>query len=153
MIDHDLALTLSKAVDTVRAGIREPVWTPLEALLPMDWCDGFMFMGGTADCRIFESDGIRPEPTRRAVFAYKHGITRRYLHIDSNLGTCFYRGDLIDPDDHKRPVYQRLGVEAAIEAVYEDIEQFRADHTTKYDADYIAERNRRLIEAGYSVIG
>lgn len=145
--DNDLALALARAVDAVRDGIGEPVWTPLEALLPIEECGGFMYMGATVDTRtIQQGGGIE----RRTIFAYKHGITRKYLHIGDDLRTYVYLTTRCTLDD---PLYQLMNTEHIIRLVFADVERFGATRETKYNAEYIAERNARLVAAGYAVIG
>jgi hypothetical protein len=51
----------------------EPDWLPLEAVLPVNDCADFMYMGHEGD-----------------LVLYKHRDTRRYLNIDSATG-LFYR--------------------------------------------------------------
>ena len=54
-----------------KAGDVEPNWKALENRLGKTRCVGFMYMG-----RI------------NGIHAYKHGITRTYLHLD-DAGHCF----------------------------------------------------------------
>lgn len=159
-----LTLALARAVDAARAGIAEPVWTPLEVMLPASWLGGWMFMG--ASDAYLMPDGlvtyVGTEPPsrridwqgkpweRKVVFLYKHGITRRYLNIGEDLRCYVYRGDLCPIGE---PVYQPIRTERAIDFAYEDIEAFGATHDTAYDEDFIAARNARLVAAGYRVIG
>lgn len=141
----ELVLALSRAVDTVREGAHTPVWTPLEAVLPYDWCGGFMFMGGSEYLTV-GPNGFE----RRTVFLYKHGITRHYLNIGDDLNAYTYRSTFGDVDE---PVYCRVRMEGAMAVAFDGIEQFGADRTTKYDAAFIADRNARLVAAGYTVVG
>jgi hypothetical protein len=141
----ELVLALSRAVDAVRENAGTPVWTPLEAVLPYEWCGAFMFMGAQEYLTV-GSNGFE----RRTVFLYKHGITRRYLNIGEDLNAYTYRPNMGDIDE---PVYQRMRMETAIATVFERIEQYGADRTTKYDAAFIADRNARLVAAGYTVVG
>jgi hypothetical protein len=108
----------------------DPQWKPLEDLLPMNWCDGFMFMQG----------GLGPN---HDINAYKHGITRKYLHIDA-AGQCYrWTGDGYEPRDSV----------SAILHVYEGIEQLGgATPETPYDAEYRARRDAALQQAGFTVI-
>lgn len=59
----------------------EPDWTGLEALLPLVLCGQFMWMGA-----VELDDG-------QALGMYKHGDTRRYLHLDRCGAAYGYRGD------------------------------------------------------------
>lgn len=142
--DHDLTLAISRAVDAVRDGINEPVWVPLEALLPAEWCDGWMFMGG-AIARVMQDNYAS-----RAIWSYKHGITRHYLHIGDDLRVYRYRSDLCEIGD---PLYERVNTEWTIHVVYDGIEELGATRSTAYNAEYVAARNARLVAAGYQVIG
>lgn len=171
MTTDDLTLAMSKAVDAVRDGITEPVWTPLEALLPPEWCDGFMFMGAyTGACW---PDGLAVDSqakkndagdyitraldcygnpwVRRTIFDYKHGITRKYLHIGEDLRCYAYHGSLRTADD--LATYQPFPTDRMIDLAFYGLTDMGADRTTKYNADFIAERNARLVRAGFTVIG
>jgi hypothetical protein len=44
-------------------------WQPLEAVLPLERCAAFMYMG----CAFYEN---------RPIHLYKHSNTRRYLNLD-----------------------------------------------------------------------
>jgi len=69
-----------------------PVWGPLEAILALEDCGGFMYMG------LFEMDGER-------IHHYKHVITRRYLFVDDDLRTYRYLGDeRYAPQGRKRSI-------------------------------------------------
>lgn len=140
----DLALELSRFVDKLRDGIVEPNWLPLEALLPVEECAGFMFMGG-AHAKVM-CDGY----AKRGIWSYKHGITRRYLHIGDDLRVYTYRGDLCPLGD---PWYQRANTEWAIKCAFDGIDRLGATRTTAYNDDFIAERNARLVAAGFTVVG
>lgn len=59
----------------------DPDWTGLEALLPLELCGPFMWMGG-----VVLADGT-------VLGEYKHFDTRRYLHLDESGATYGYRGD------------------------------------------------------------
>lgn len=143
---EELVLALSRAVDSVRDNAGEPVWTPLEAVLPFEWCGGFMYMGAH-EARIL--CGSPDKRTRKTVFMYKHGITRRYLMIGDDLQAYGYAASFCEVGD---PAYTWLPMEDAIARVFEDIDQFGADRTTKYNSAFIAERNARLTAAGYTVV-
>lgn len=112
---------------------REPDWTPLEAVLPLEHCAGFMFMGYATAGR-----GTR-------IRLYKHGITRRYLMLDERCRPYTYteRGEY---------VAWPYGLESAIDRAFEGIEQLDATRSTAYDDVYIAERDAALAAAGWRVI-
>lgn len=65
--------------------ISPPDWAPLEAALPDRWLDGWMFMA------------YFPHPDGgEELRAYKHQITRRYLHlrlVDGALEAWRYAGE------------------------------------------------------------
>ena len=56
-----------------RLEVGEPNWKPLEAVLPVEDCEDFMYMGRVGDIEL-----------------YKHRHTRRYLNI-SSTSEKFYR--------------------------------------------------------------
>lgn len=141
---HELVLALSRAVDKVREDTGEPVWVPLEALLPAEWLSGWMFMQAR-EARTIEHDTFN----RRMVFSYKHGITRRYLHIGDNLDVYRYAAERCEISD---PLYIKHNTEWMITVAYHGIEDQGAERTTAYNAEFIAERNRRLRAAGFEVI-
>lgn len=146
-MNHDeLVLNISKAVDEVRTGVecQRPVWAPLEAVLPGPWLDGWMFMG-TENARVMQDNY-----ERRPIFLYKHGITRKYLNIGSDLGAYIYMPHLCEIGD---PLYQRMNLAWMIEVAYSEIEKFGATRETRYDTDFIRNRNAALQAAGYTVIG
>ena len=160
----DLALTISRALDKLRAGMQEPVWTPLEALLPMEWCSGFMFtMAHEAEIMpnglaLLRKDMCVPGATRldawgkpwerRWVFNYKHGITRRYLFIGDDLRCYAYRSEC----PLGEPIYMPIPPNWAIECAFDGLEELGATRTTAYNAEFIAARNARLVAAGFRVV-
>jgi hypothetical protein len=56
-----------------RFGADRPDWDPLEKVLPLEHCAGFMFMGYPGEIRL-----------------YKHGFTRHYLNVDPKGNTYWY---------------------------------------------------------------
>lgn len=154
-MQNDLALTITKALDQLREDAGSPIWTPLEALLPQEWCAGFMFMG--TDQRKVMPDGLvllRDDADRstwadRTIFSYKHGITRRYIHIGDDLRCYAYRAS----DGPDGASYSPVRTETAIEVVFDKIEQYGGTRTTAYDFDFIRARNERLVAAGFTVYG
>jgi hypothetical protein len=56
----------------------EPDWAPLEAVLELELCGGFMWM-----FEVELSTGVR-------VHAYKHRLTRRYLYLDTEARAWGY---------------------------------------------------------------
>jgi hypothetical protein len=78
--------------------IDEPEWEPLERFLPLQLCGGFMWMH-----RLTLDNG-------RAVQAYKHSESRRYLLLDDNA-------DAYENLDHGR--FRRMRHSDAIEQVFD----------------------------------
>jgi hypothetical protein len=143
MADDETILGITRAVDTATEllGSDTPNWAPLRALLPLEDCDGFMWMGAVLQTRAVYVHGRHQE---RVIFQYKHGITRHYLMIDpTDLNTWWYLGD------RGHVVIPR---EVAIEAAFEGLEILGATRSTRYDGEYRAQRNARLAAAGYTVI-
>lgn len=112
-----------------------PDWEPLERVLPLEHCDGFMWMG-------LAPGGIR---------LYKHGITRRYLnlYLDPAGDVVAYR--------YTDGSYVRIPLKAAIDAAFTGIERLAGvcgsdPRATPYDHEYRALRDRRLRELGWTVI-
>jgi hypothetical protein len=118
-----------------QTGASEPDWEPLERAVPEEWLGGWMFMG------------YLPSPDGRAPLrAYKHGITRRYLHLrllGDRLEAFRYQGERS---------YAPATVAEEVEDAYATIEHSGATRETVYDDAYRDEKHRRLAEAGYTVI-
>ncbi|MGH2792813.1 MAG: hypothetical protein ACRDKG_00765 [Actinomycetota bacterium] len=55
-------------------------WRPLEAILSVEECAGFMYMGWL-------------DVAGRRIHHYEHVLTRRYLFVDDALETYRYVGD------------------------------------------------------------
>ena len=106
-------------------------WKPLENLLPLEYCDGFMYMGKSGN-----------------VHLYKHGVTRKYLNMDDD-GIC-YRYSPKGCDN--MGIYLPIDELQAVLHVYKDIEQFGATPETKYNEAYKAGRDAALKEAGITSI-
>lgn len=124
-------LAISRAVDKVADELLgdEPDWDPLHVVLPLEWCDGFMWM-----FRVEEDDAI--------IEMYKHGITRRYLMLDQYNRAYRYTGE----------GHVRIPVAVAVERVFEDIEEMGWTRETAYNEEFVAEKHRQLREAGWTVI-
>lgn len=167
--DHDLILTLSRAVDAVRETNESTLdpqhwWVPLEAVLPADECAGFMFMGAVECAIVPESrsfigpaEAHNPNPAweRRVIWRYKHGITRKYLNLSDNLRPYYYVGSTLDYtlNTYAHVAGGERALERAIDIAFDGIEQFGASRSTAYNAEYISARNARLVAAGFTVIG
>ncbi len=129
--DHEQILAVSWAVDQwadEHLG-DDPDWEPLHVVLPLEWCDGFMWM-----FRIEEGDAV--------IEMYKHGITRRYLMLDQLNRAYRYTGD----------GHERIPVAIAVERVFDGIEEMGWTRETAYDEEFVAEKHRQLREAGWTVI-
>ncbi len=107
-------------------GAHEPDWEPLERVLPIAWCGGFMFMGYFDHIRL-----------------YKHGLTRRYLNVDPQGNTYRFDG---------RNSYQRITLDEALDSVFDGLEEMGYERSTPYDDEVRAERHRRIAAAGWTVI-
>jgi hypothetical protein len=99
-------------------GALEPDWEPLHKVLPLQWCDGFGFMGYEGEIRI-----------------YKQGFTRACLYVDP-------AGSTYERHDHS---FRKIPAALAIEAVFDGLEQFGFTRTTPYNKKN-AEKRRKQIE-------
>jgi hypothetical protein len=126
-----LILELSRRVDAFKEEFLsgEPDWGPLHEAVPMKHCDGFMWMHRT------EQDG-------ETIEHYKHGITRRYLHLDHSGHAYLYAS-------HR---YVETPVGIAVELVFADIGLLGATRETPYNEAYIRKKHRELREMGWTVI-
>ncbi len=128
---HEQVGAITRAVDQIAEKFlgEEPNWDPLHVVMPLEWCDGFMWMYR------LEQDGATLE-------LYKHGITRRYLVIDQTNRTYVFNGSS----------YELIPVALAVELVFDGLEELGSTRTTRYDDAFIAEKYRALREAGWTVI-
>lgn len=128
---HEQILAISRIVDQVAEELLEgePDWEPLHVVLPLEWCDGFMWM-------------YREEQDDAVIEVYKHGITRHSLNLDQFNRAYRYTEN----------GYIQIPVAVAIESVFESLEEMGWSRDTKYDEEFVAEKHRQLREAGYTVI-
>jgi hypothetical protein len=129
--NYERVLALSRLVDQwaeENLGC-EPDWGPLEAVLPLEWCGGFMWMQ-------------RVEENGMVIELYKHGITRRYLNLDQEGRAYRFTGSR----------YVITSVERAIGWVFEDLEEMGWSRETNYDDEFIVRKYKALREAGWTVI-
>ena len=128
---HEEVLAISRIADEVADHYLdgEPDWDPLHTVLPMEWCDGFMWM-------------FRTEQDDAVIEHYKHGITRRYLNLDQLNRAYRYTGD----------DYVQIPVVEATDWVFDGIEEIGWTKETRYDEEFVAEKHRLLREAGWTVI-
>ena len=109
------------------AGANEPNWGPLERVLPMKWCGGFMYMG------CFEG-----------VHDYKHGLTRRSLQLDNEGRAYTY--------DSRTDRHREIALDVAVDYVFEDIEEMGYTRETVLTDEVMAERRQRLADAGWTIV-
>ena len=128
---HEQVLAISRIVDQIADEYLgdDPDWGPLHVVLPMEWCDGFMWM-----YRVEQDDAV--------IELYKHGITRRYLNLDQTNRAYRYTED----------GYVQTPVALAVESVFDGIEEMGWTRETRYDEEFVAEKHRLLAEAGWTVI-
>ncbi len=124
-------LEASRAIDAFRErnASQEPDWYPLHDAVPIEHCDGFMWM-------------YRLAWKREVIEVYKHGITRRSLHLDHSGHAYLYR----------RNRYKEIPVGEAVDRAFEDIEKFGCTRETPYTEEYRREKYRRASEAGWTII-
>ncbi len=129
--NDEQVLAISRIVDQVADEFLEddPDWGPLETVLPMEWCDGFMWM-------------YRVEQDEANIELYKHGITRRCLNLDQDNKAYRFTGT----------DYIQIPVAEAIDWVFAGIEEMGRSRDIAYDQDFVAEKHRQLREAGWTVI-
>jgi len=126
-----LILEISRRVDAFKEAFLtgEPDWGPLHDAVPLKHCDGFMWMYRTGQ------DG-------ETIEHYKHGITRRYLHLDHHGHAYLYAS----------PGYVETPVGIAVELVFADIGLLGATRETAYNEAYIRKKHRELRAMGWTVI-
>ncbi len=126
-----LILQVSRLLDTYRVwnASQESDWDPLHDALPLEHCDGFMWMYRVA----WEGECIE---------VYKHGITRRSLHLDHSGRAYLYR----------RKGYKKIPVDTAVDRVFEGIEEFGCTRATPYTEDYKREKYRQARKLGWTII-
>ena len=124
-------LEISRKMDAFREEhlSDEPDWDPLHATLPLEHCDGFMWMH-------------RTELKDETIEHYKHGITRRYLHLDHSGHAYLYRS----------PEYVETPVGIAVEIVFADLASMGATRETAYNEAYVLEKHRKAREMGWTII-
>jgi hypothetical protein len=128
---HEKILALSQMLDQwAEENLGDdPNWKPLEAVLPAEWCGGFMWMNRVVD------KGV-------VIELYKHGITRLYLNLDADGGAHGWTGSGYEP----------MPLEEAVDRAFDGIEEMGWDRTTVYDDEVRAEKYRAPREAGWMVI-
>lgn len=103
----------------------EPDWEPLEKVLPLKWCAGFMFMGYSGNIRL-----------------YKHGFTRHYLNLDPQGNAYNWTGNRYVP----------MPLKDAIEQVFEGLNEIGESRSSVYDDKAIRRRHEALAKAGWKVV-
>lgn len=126
-----LILEASRAVDAVRKqhASLEPNWDVLHDAVPIEHCDGFMWMSRV----VWKAEVIE---------VYKHGITRRSLHLDHSGNAYRYR----------RGRFAKIPVGIAVERVFMGIEEQGWTRETPYTEEFRREKYRMLCEAGWTII-
>jgi hypothetical protein len=129
---EELAKRLEAAAEEMsqvmkRYGADRPDWDPLEKVLPLEHCAGFMFMGYSGAIRL-----------------YKHGFTRHYLNVDPDGHTYWY--------NERLDSYYRIAKELAIEYVFEGLEEAGVKRSTPYDAKARRKKDEALKEAGWTMV-
>jgi hypothetical protein len=111
--NDERVLAVSRIVDQVADEFLgdDPDWRPLETVLPLEWCDGFMWM-------------YRVEQDEANIELYKHGITRRYLNLDQDNKAYRFTGT----------DYIQIPVGEAIDRVFAGIEDLRLPHVRRRSA-------------------
>jgi len=126
-----LILDISRKVDAFREEYLsgDPDWEPLHAALPMKHCNGFMWMQ-------------RVDWEGKDIEVYKHGITRRSLHLDHDGRAYLYR----------EGAYVDVPVGIAVEIVFAGLSMLGATRETAYNEAYVREKRRKAREMGWTVI-
>jgi len=124
------------------AGMLEPDWAPLERVLPLAHCAGFMWMGWAVP------------PNGPPIAQYKHGITRRYLHLDETGNAYRY---LPSPELSQCGSHVRIPLERAIDEAFDGLEHMHGVNAcdprgTPYDDAFRRARNDALRRAGFTVV-
>ena len=124
-------LETSRFLDSYRdwSSAQEIDWDPLHDALPMEHCDGFMWM-------------YRVTWKTEVIEVYKHGITRMSLHLDHSGRAYLYRGD----------GYEEIPVKDAVDRVFDDIERMGFSRETPYTEEYRRDKYRRAREMGWTII-
>lgn len=107
-------------------GAHEPDWVPLEKVVPLRWCGGFMFMGYEGNIRI-----------------YKQGFTRECLYLDVH-GNAYARGP---------KGFIKVPTDVAVEIAFVGIEELGWSRSSKYSPANAAKRREMLeAETGYRIL-
>jgi hypothetical protein len=105
----------------------EPDWGPLEKVMPLKWCAGFMWMGQVGEIHL-----------------YKHGFTRHYLNVDASGNAYRYLG----PSNR----YVPMDLDEAIEAVFEGLDQMRETRSSPYDDAAVQHKHEALAKLGWTTV-
>jgi hypothetical protein len=107
--------------------VENPNWEPLEKVMPLKWCSGFMWMGQT-----------------NGIHLYKHGFTRHYLNLDEQGNAYRYLGT--------KDRYVPMDLDDAIAMVFEGLETIRVSRSTPYDDEAVRRKHEALAEVGWTTI-
>lgn len=103
----------------------EANWEPLIKALGETRCVGFLFMG-----------------TLNGLYAYKHGITRSYLYLDSDANSYSYTGD---------GCFARAELASQLRKLEADLEALGYTVETPYDDEFIAMKRRVFARHGIPI--
>lgn len=146
----DVGEKIGKGLKEMALGLPKPtesqdIFAPLRKVVPEKWRDGFMFMGKYT-YKVRDSKG--QEWNIGEIHDYKHGITRRYLHI-TPVGNCYCN---IGRNPEGKILLESCPCDKAMDIAYKNIEEFGATRETAYDAEYIEKRDKALAELGFVVL-
>ena len=138
---EDVFKDVSMSMPRTTESESKDIWKPLHKVVPKKWRDGFMYMGK------YKYMYINPQNQKAIVetYDYKHGITRKYLHITKS-GRCYCN---IGGSSNDYILVEPCSKQKALDIVFKGISKFGATPETKYDDLYRAERNKALAEAGF----
>lgn len=124
-ISRSLDKVFEDYVATQPANFAEPPWHLLKHFVPEDEMGGWMYMG--------EEPRRNPTDVPRTHHIFKHGISRSSVGIGVNDA-----GPVITKDNFKDH--------------YDTLRLFGESPKRPYDDSYIAERSKKLREAGWNTI-
>lgn len=125
-------LEASRAVDEYRewTATQEPDWGPLHDALPIEHCNGFMWMA-------------RVPWQGEVVEVYKHGITRGPLCLDHS-GHAY----VLTKNDE----LERVPVDDATDFAFRGIEELGLTRSSPYTEEYRREKFRKAREQGWTIV-
>jgi len=133
----------AQGMNRVKESEKDAVWEPLKKIVPKEQQEGFMYMG-KYKYSVMHPNG---QTYRIETYDYKHGITRKYLHISSE-GNCYCNWKNTIDGITLKPCSK----EKALDIVYDKIDVFGATKETKYDKEYKYDRNKALVDSGFTIL-